>query len=412
MSKIKQICLYGFIPLFVLEYFIMVWDINLNKFIGLPLMFAVAVFSLKFMTVKSDPSTIDRLVKSYFIYNLISFVWFLFSGISIEGYLTLAKYFLFPMFFYFIGREDNYSDLFYKTFMWSMCFVFVIGLFWYITTPGYYLEFLIKQKQNTSYLLGTSALDETNIMNYASLSSFVNVYVTSLLCVPTMAIAYGLLFRREVPYNKVVLYSIGVLSVAVAVLTYQRIAVFCVVMAFLFFCIWGARHNQRSVAISGFILFFIGVAIIGSKYADRAQTMLAMWDEMLKTFSFSDAMEGGRIQQYTKVFSEWNNPLLGSGMGSASAVARLAGKAGVTDGEYVRILIETGIVGFILFLSIIFKTLAVALRNIEKYLIETVIIVFFLAACVGANALSNGQIIPIIFWFAIGKVFNKTELTI
>ena len=185
---LKNICKYGFYPLWIFEYFIMMWGINLNKFIGLPLMVLLVLFTIPTILKSSREGTIDGIVRLFLFYNVFTLVFFMFSGVPFVAYINKIKYFVFPILFYWIGSNDeNDKDLFFKTFFWSMAFVYIVGLFWYITLPSYYLNYVIQEKQNTSYLVGAEALDENNISSYLSLSSFISIDGTSLLSAPTLA---------------------------------------------------------------------------------------------------------------------------------------------------------------------------------------------------------------------------------
>ena len=405
---LKNICKYGFYPLWIFEYFIMMWGINLNKFIGLPLMVLLVLFTIPTILKSSREGTIDGIVRLFLFYNVFTLVFFMFSGVPFVAYINKIKYFVFPIFFYWIGSNDeNDKDLFFKTFFWSMAFVYIVGLFWYITLPSYYLNYVIQEKQNTSYLVGAEALDENTISSYLSLSSFISIYGTSLLSAPTMACSYGFIFRKNQYYPKYILNVIGIIVLICGILTYQRIAIFCCIATFIFFAIWGAKNKNKSLIIGGVLVLFLLVTYALYNFSDRLDTLSVLFDDLLDSFSFSKAMEGGRTSQYLSVFAEWNNPIFGSGLGSASVEARVMGKAGVTDGEYIRILAETGVIGFLLFCGILFNSIIRIKNNFREYLIEAVIIASFMFACVGANALSNSGFIPPIFWYCVGRLNNK-----
>lgn len=405
---LKKICIYGFYPLWILEYFIMMWGINLNKFIGLPLMVLLVLFTISTILKSSRKRTIDGLVRLFLFYNVFTLVFFMFSGVPFVAYINKIKYFIFPILFYWIGSNDeNDKDLFFKTFFWSMAFVFIVGLFWYITLPSYYINYVIQEKQNTSYLVGTETLDENNIASYLSLSSFISIYGTSLLCTPTLACAYGFLFKQNQYYKQYVLHIIGFIVLICGILTYQRIALFCSIVTFVFFAIWGAINKNKSLIVSGIILLFVIGTYVLYNFTDRLDTINELFNDLLDSFSFRKAMEGGRTSQYLSVFAEWDNPLFGSGLGSAGYEARVIGKAGVTDGEYIRILVETGLIGFLLFCAILLNSIIKIKNNFREFLIEAVIIASFILACVGANALSNSGIIPPIFWYCVGRLNNE-----
>ena len=59
-----------------------------------------------------------------------------------------------------------------------------------------------------------------------------------------------------------------------------------------------------------------------------------------------------------------------------------------------------------LFVFLIGRTLIRAIKHMKVYLIELVIIMFFLVALLGSNILNFGYMIVMPFWYTIGRVWN------
>lgn len=407
-SWLFKIVVYGFIPLWTFEeLIIMLFDVNLNKFIGLPLTILSVLFAISYMiNYKDEETTTTKIVKFFFIYNIVSVIWFLFSDVPIVGYIENLKYFICPLAFYFFGCTDaNFSSKFYTTFGLSVFFILFLGLIWYIAPPGFYIDYIIRMKQSSYYLSGTEFLNEANIMNYAALESFVGLYTTSLLSIPLMAISFGLLFSNQRTYHPILLYLSVIIAFVGAILTFQRISIFGAIVCFLFFAIYGCIKRNNRIAVIGVLTILVVVYVGAIYYVTRFDTISQSMDSTLETFTFSSAMND-RTGQFDIALAQWDNILLGSGLGSASGYARSIGRIGVTDGEYVRILIETGIFGFIMFVFIIGSSIWQVIKRVDIFVIEIVVVVFFLGACVGANALSKGTMIATIFWFCLGRINN------
>lgn len=406
----KKICLYGFYPLWMMEYFIMMFGVNLNKIIGLPLMVLLSYYALKkiFHSTKQQ----EKLVIFFIGYCLMTGFFTALRPVPFDGFTVYIKYFVFPIFFYFFGSdEEDKSDKFYKYFGGACTICFIIGFYLHFVAPSFYTSFILKYKMEAYYIEGASLYDEDTIMSVTNFASFLgSVYYTSLLSIPTLVISYCLLFRKN-NISEIWFHIAGFSSLLASILCFQRISIFFGILYFLFFCIYGFFYRKKSISIIGGGLFIIVTVIFVNKFQGSHEWF---FDSIMKTqesFSFTDAMSRGRSKQYENVFSIWDSPFLGNGLGSASSVARQYGFKGVTDGEYVRILVETGIIGFSLFVFIVVSSFLKAYKELKYYLMEFLVILFYLGACVGANALSLHTIIAPIFWYSLGRVYNNNYLS-
>ena len=97
-------------------------------------------------------------------------------------------------------------------------------------------------------------------------------------------------------------------------------------------------------------------------------------------------------------------------MGSKNAGARQAGLPGITDGNFVKILVENGVVGLFWFLWFVLKSLKKAVLRKNKNTIEAWIILFMLFAMTGSNGLCIEFYYSAIFWYAIGKIWSPKRI--
>ena len=96
-------------------------------------------------------------------------------------------------------------------------------------------------------------------------------------------------------------------------------------------------------------------------------------------------------------------------MGSKGGTAAMLGFDAITDGGWTRFLIEYGVIGLTIFCFLILRTICHGLR-FRKYMSKEIMIVGYgIASMIGANSLGMGSAI-ILFWFAIGRIWNSDYL--
>lgn len=102
--------------------------------------------------------------------------------------------------------------------------------------------------------------------------------------------------------------------------------------------------------------------------------------------------------------------IFGSGLGSKSHQVSEIGGLGVYDSSYIQILTELGLVGFCLFVfCIIYAILKARRKNMDKYsLISLVIMFVFLVQAIGSNVWEF-QIISPLFWIAVGYCLHNNS---
>ena len=116
-----------------------------------------------------------------------------------------------------------------------------------------------------------------------------------------------------------------------------------------------------------------------------------------------------RSNQWIDTIKNSPNIVFGSGLGSVGHKALGYAKYVITDGSLFKILAEFGIVGFLLFGSIVFVCLEKAFKRIIFYFREISIIFIFLLQSIGSNSLSFQLLLPV-FWISLGIItFNEPD---
>lgn len=405
----RLVCL--FYPLLMLQDFIKIFGINLNAFIGLPLMVVITIFSIPLIgqTFQNSKSNNYRLLVFLFlVINLLSVIIFLNEHLPFEYFTTSVKYFIFPMLFCFYGMSTKINSLyFYKSFYYSIYVALGIGLIFYITRPSFYLNFLVTAKQAVSYLKGAEFLNQGNILDKISFSAiFGNVYPVQYFSVILFLMSFYFIKNRLIK-NKSLLFIGLFISLISAFLTMQR-----VVWGFLLLFISYLFFSDLISKKFKILLLSSSIAIVGLVFITNealSEIVYNQFNSVAETFSFSEAMSE-RTGQYDNVI-EFNESLIcGNGLGTRGSMARVSGKPGVSDGEYIRIIAETGLFGFLIFVAIMCKALFPIMKIFKQRWLEFWIVSYFLIACLGSNALSLATTIAPIFWFAVGNIFRFKSL--
>lgn len=403
-TSIKRNLINWFFPVMIIVYFLIMFDVNINTYIGLPIIFLITISGIVKM-IKCEDS-ISSLVCIWIIYNILSVYNYAFNELPIECYTIKLKQMIFPILFFFFGKDARINDNhFYYSFLLSMLFCLGVGLVLYITTPQFYLEYLLDVR-DAVWHSSSSGINEDSIMNYTRFSSFFgSSYAVSYFSIPSMCLS-GYFIQREKKKSTchtIFLYLLFLISFVSAILCQQRIAMVFSTIVLLFFVVFS--KNSRK-----YFLIIITIFIIGLIYArlfvitdDRFTLLFTQLDRRLEAFNFSEAM-GDRSNQYVNALSRWKNLILGDGLGSVSDYALKYGVLGVSDGEYVRIIVESGLVGLLIFVYIALSSLYKSVVLYKRRPAECLIILFFIIAGIGSNAFSVMYLFTPIFWFAVGKI--------
>ena len=407
-KKNSIIC--SFYPVYMLIYFFLMFDIHLTTYIGLPIVILVSLFSVGYMMkflLSTHKNTGVRLMLIWSLYNLLSIVMYAINGLPLDCYIHgLRVYFFSTMFFYIGANECDIGDNFYNWFLASCGFFFIVGLYLYIVTPSYYVNYMLQARQNTEWL-DSQFVDENNIMSFLRFSSFMpSSYISSALSVSCVTTAFAYLFRKK-EISNILFYVLALLGILGAVLCQQRIAMACVVIALVVYAIYGCRKNNKTillilVSFIGCFVFLSALSFSNERFGEISDMIL----NRLEAMNFKTAMDA-RSGQYERAMDEiYKYFVFGKGMGAGGHSATAHGAIGIHDGEFYHFALEFGLVGLMVFIALIANSLYRGMKNFSAYTIETCIIVYLLLSCIGENALSQSYLIGPIFWFSLGRIWN------
>ncbi|MBQ8239708.1 MAG: O-antigen ligase family protein [Bacteroides sp.] len=197
-----------------------------------------------------------------------------------------------------------------------------------------------------------------------------------------------------------------IVSVVSIVLARQRVAMYIGSLIFVYylFC-----SGFRKIAILGVVIPMLG----GISYYLISSFDGLFTDQITQRFSNKDisTLFSSRIEQWLEAFDGFSQaPLFGLGIGSSGHVAYVSNPQHpiVTDGSYFKVLVEGGIVSFLLFMNILINSFLKGYKYRKKYYMEFPLLLFFICSLLGANIIDMPYII-IFMWYVIGRINTKNQ---
>lgn len=316
------------------------------------------------------------------------------------------------LFFLIALNEKDCNRHFYDYYMYVSSAIYLLGIFCYILTPGWYVNSLAEARSASLLNRGVEVgFDGDTVLDSLRFSAFfINSYPISLFSIYTLSLSLFSFFKRS-GKGKYSLYCI-IISLVTAILSMHRVSIACAVLIIVFFLVNeivnGRGTTVLKIIIVSIICVFTSMLFLDG-FQDRFLDLFDMLLERTEDMSVSSAYNE-RQGLTNELFSQWKYVIFGHGIGSGGPQARFLGYPGVSDAGYAKLLFENGIVGFSLFLLLVVTTCVRGLKYFQYYIAELAIIVFVCIAMLGSNSLSIAYIYIIPFWYSLGKIWNKEYL--
>lgn len=310
-----------------------------------------------------------------------------------------------PMFAYFIGKSEfcNNDKIFEKG-VCVVAIVSIIGLWLYITQPAWYLNFRLS---------GFDIITDSVYLEMTRLSAFWEYpYWMSY----GVAILYCFVLGRTLIENKLskmIGYPLLFFFAIISLLTQQRASIGIIVLATIVYSIYYRKINNKSYAgiikvslIISFALLLLYLIISHFLDETRLDFIFSKFTEINERDNF--------IKDRANIFDNMHNvpiSILGDGLGLYSHTAFGMGlKHYITDQGYMKMIYETGLIGFVLRIIIIAICLFKGLKDKRIYYFEITVIVMIMISLFGANSLSSMEMHNVIFWICCGRINNNQLL--
>jgi O-antigen ligase len=168
-----------------------------------------------------------------------------------------------------------------------------------------------------------------------------------------------------------------------------------------------------AVAIALFTMTELGRERIAELYMTPLLNREMDWSYAL-AIQLSDSADANsfnwRIAQWTFLLQSWSNhPLFGHGLGTALEVSVFKKEA---HNDYIRFLVETGLVGFVSFILLLFaqgvrliQLLRASTHSIAQHNLVRTLLAFFIAVVIGMLTGNIwGQTAPLFYWWTLFAV--------
>ncbi|MEO8949196.1 MAG: hypothetical protein ABI308_12355 [Mucilaginibacter sp.] len=402
MEEIKKKYFYDFYYLIViLVYFsdIYIPSIRVGVFMSVVMLYLLyyliknRLFSLR--------NNLDLLVFFYILYNTISVLWFLLSGLPIDVFIMEYSNSILPIIaFYFIGRINRSDTQFYKNTWYALILCFVIGFYFQFTLPENYREFMAR--------LDNTGGDDTALF-ILYFRSLLGVTATGSLSAIGVLLSLAIITVSRVKRGKIGLF----ICFMALILTFRRSALYVGVFAFLwmnYLAFFKFKVSKLRFFIFEILIVFLLIVFINSLDPDFLNGLSTRFA------SLSDAINE-RNGNWFEGVANANNIIIGDGLGKYGHKAALFTDNIMPDGNYFRIIAELGIVGITVFISIIVVAFVRGFADLKNNFLEIAIITMVCLQAVGSDIFSFQLVAPI-FWYAIGRcsrmlpTFKKSKLEI
>jgi len=212
--------------------------------------------------------------------------------------------------------------------------------------------------------------------------------------------------------NKRIYLFLGILSIFLLGLNNSLKAIVTLACGILYYLIIYKRNFLYLIPITFLIVLFF--AINPSVYHRIVNTLTSSYDPDLIMGKPLDSSLQWRVLQWYQLITDWfhNYPILGAGIGQETKLhgfVKLDGTPYIAHSDLVKLLIETGIVGFLVIVTIIVM-LYFKLKKFLKYQnLEILIIPFFyflFGGILGSSLITTTILLYILY---LGSIIGSYE---
>lgn len=384
MNKISNKIFYNYYKIIYLIYFLTVYFyifIRPGVLSGIILAYLfVAIFPLKV-------STIDYFVIIYITYSIFTIIFSYFNSVPLISSIQEFSNSILPIIFYFYAKKSkNNKNIFFLKLANATLVTFMLGLYWYIEFPEYYVKYLRYVNFNIEFHKETFRI-----------ASYLGSTILGLLSSIVVLIS-GIEYVKFKMRKHLIIYNISIL---ISLLTMQRSSYINTFLVILYINIIVFKKKKyiefKIIEICKYIIIIFVIIMNNNEYK--------LIDSILsRVLKFNSAFVE-RVGQWKGINDIGMQIIFGRGLGSLSHKAYGITQITISDGGYFKILGELGIIGLFLFLTILILAFINVVRKYKKenMLVEKFIIIIFLIHSIGSNGLFF-QVTAPIFWYSIGRI--------
>ena len=395
--KFKKITLDYSLSKFIFENY--GWLISINAVCGLlwgnnllmTILFPLSVYVLAIRTKKrADYNVVDILFISNLIWIILTWLFNSFPHkLEIILYTFLSQ--IAFMMAFFIGRDSkliSLNNIINKSFIpISICCL--LGIWWFFSPP----DFILYNALDT---------ESSNFIEKMRLRSvFPSPYHLAFFCSLSLSISLFLFFQKKLMLSSVKYKCLFLLYSITLLLCMMRGPILCAIFSVtvLIFQVSFNKKNGRKIIVKYIVFSILVISVFLLLISNFNDALYNAFIGKYEAASNTGDFLGERIGMYDNSFNFW-----GDGVGRYSLFVYNLGMPSIADSEYVKILCEQGVFGFILFILLVFCVFFKTIKYFRYLSLDFCIIVFYLVTMIGANSLSTVDKHSFIFWFTIGRI--------
>ena len=381
MIKKKNLYEYFYVLIFgiILVQLFFVPGIRLGVLTSIIIIFLLFTSISKKVLFKN--SFINKLILLYILYNTVSIVWVVFSGIPVAVFVAEWTNSILPVFFFYFayGDTENKNNFFDITLL-ILVSSFILGFFLCISNAPLYRVFM-----------DTTEGAGTDLFNFQSLFGLT---ATGALGVIGFLISAKILFRSGGRNGKLAL----IICAVAAIMTLRRsalvvLAIMFVVLNFVGF--YQCGFLKKRYLILEIVFLCTTYFIVAQEYGDFLMALTERSQMISDAFS-SRSSTWKYNPEYSEIF-------VGKGLGAVGHKAIGYSSSIISDGNYFKLLAENGILGTVIFVLIILSTFQKGIKNLKEHYLELCIMLSMSLIAIGSNIFTYQSVAPL-FWYSIGRI--------
>lgn len=339
------------------------------------------------------PATVDVLMGAYFLYNIISVIWLLSSGMTMYVFASEFISASLPMVFYLFGRVcTDRSDDFYKKYLYAVLILCIVSLILYVIAPQFYADYLFRW----SYISKADASTTRVRMESITGSTVFGAVNVIGMCISSHFIMKKDTMKKGIIFMAICLIFAFLSNMRSAMVVAILIIVFLNHLLFFTFKTFKKRYffiECGSIAAAVILVFVIKSDLIMKIY--------------YRLVSLPGAI-GQRSEQWVAAVNTMYSTWLGNGLGANSHHALGFEDAHVVaDGGLIKLYCEMGIIGTSLILYILILLYQKGLKRLKETFTEIAVISSVILLSIGSNVLCF-QLTGPILWYALGRLAYLT----
>jgi hypothetical protein len=372
----------------ILVYFSAIYFPSIRVGLFMSIIMCVGIFIFIKNNKFKINNSLDIIVILYLLYNILTLIFYTVNNLPFSIFFKEFSNSILPIIlFYFFGKLKH-DNSFYHITLYSVFFCFLISFYYQLTLP---MNFM----QRLNVIDGSG----TNPIGYLTqYTSFLGITVTGSLGAIALFLAFVMMYENNFKKGKF-FFIICVLAV---ILSLRRAALYTSVFSILFFNLIILFKSRRKLKLFVFE-FIIALIAIFFLYDLNSEYYLTFTDRF---FSLSSAV-AERSSSWYNGLSNVFSIVTGDGLGRYGHKVLGYSEIFIADGNYFKMIGEVGVLGTLLFLSILLKVIYTGFLNINTHYIQLLIILIICLQAVGSNVFAMQLIAPI-FWYSIGAC-NKLD---